>query len=248
MTKKNTQSKKRTKASKRQTINAHAAGIDISASAEHFVAVDPEKTDNCVRCFGHFTQALYDMADWLTELGIQTVALESTGVYWMPVCQVLESRGIEVCLVNSKHVSNVPGGKSDVMDCQWLEYLHSVGLLNASFRPPGQIGAIRSIRRHGDAIVRTASSYVQRMQKALDQMNLKLHYVISDITGEPGMNIIESILEGERDPRALARLKNNRIKASEEKIAKALLGDYLAQHLFTLRQKFGLLILNSGFL
>ena len=236
MTKKNTQSQKRSKTSKRQTINANAAGIDISASAEHFVAVDPEKTENCVRCFGHFTQDLYDMADWLTQYGIETVALESTGVYWMPVCQVLESRGIEVCLVNSKHVSNVPGRKSDVMDCQWLQYLHSVGLLNASFRPSAEIGAIRSIRRHRDTMVQTASSYVQRMQKALDQMNLKLHYVISDITGETGMKIIESILAGERDPRALAKLKNNRIKASEEKIAKALLGDYLPEHLFTLKQ------------
>ena len=159
--------------------------------------------------------------------------MESTGVYWIPPYKILEEAGLRVCLVNSRYVRNVPGRKSDVSDCQWLQYLHSVGLLQASFRPAQQVCALRSLLRHRDSLVQTASTYAQRMQKALDQMNLQLHHVISDIVGQTGLAIVDAILAGERDPQRLAKLRNERIKASEEVIAKSLVGDYRPEHLFT---------------
>jgi transposase len=167
---------------------------------------------------------------------IETVAMESTGVYWIPFFQLLEARGFKVFLVNARHVKNVPGRKTDVEDCQWLQYLHTVGLVRASFRPEQAVCNVRSILRHRDSLVQMASVHVQHMQKALDQMNLQIHHVISDITGLTGTAIIDAILQGERDPVKLARLRDGRIRATEQTIAKALVGDYRREHLFTLRQ------------
>jgi len=212
-----------------------AAGIDIGAT-EIFVAVPAERAVENIRCFPTFTQDLYALADWLAECGVKTVAMESTGVYWIPLFQILEERGLEVCLVNARHVKNVPGRRTDVSDCQWLQFLHSVGLLRASYRPEQEICAVRSLLRHRESLVQMAATHVHHMQKALDQMNLQLHHVISDITGQTGLAIVDAILGGERDPQVLAGLRHERIKASEEVIAKSLVGDYRAEHLFTLRQ------------
>jgi transposase len=163
-------------------LNSNAAGIDIGATSL-FVAVPADRAAQPVRAFGTFTEDLIAIGDWLQACGVQTVAMESTGVYWIPLFQILEMRGFEVCLVNARHVKNVPGRKSDVADCQWLQYLHAVGLLRASFRPPDAVCAVRSILRHRDTLVTYAAAHVQHMQKALTQMNLQLHHVISDING-----------------------------------------------------------------
>jgi len=162
--------------------------------------------------------------------------MESTGVYWIPFFQILEASGFQVGLVNARHVKNVPGRKTDVSDCQWLQYLHSVGLLRASFRPEQAVCAVRSVLRHRAGLVQIASTHVQRMQKALDQMNLQLHHVISDITGLTGTAIIEAILKGERDPAVLSKMRDRRIKASAKTVAAALVGDFRREHLFALRQ------------
>ena len=154
----------------------------------------------------------------------------------IPLFQILEDRGFEVCLVNARHVKNVPGRRTDVSDCQWLQFLHSVGLLRASYRPEQEVCAVRALLRHRESLVQMAATHVNHMQKALDQMNLQLHHVISDITGQTGLAIVDAILAGKRDPFELAKLRNERIKASEEVIAKSLVGDYRAEHLFTLRQ------------
>jgi transposase len=216
-------------------LNPDAAGIDIGAT-EIYVAVPPDRDSEPVRMFPTFTQDLHRLADWLQQTGIRTVAMESTGVYWIPLMQILEDRGLNVYLVNAKHVKNVPGRKTDVSDCQWLQYLHSVGLLRASFRPDQEICAIRSLWRHRDSLVEMATCHVQHMQKALDQMNLQIHHVISDITGSTGLAIVGAILKGERDPEKLALLRDPRIRASHETIVKSLVGDYRREHLFTLRQ------------
>lgn len=207
-----------------------AAGIDIGAT-EIFVAVPADRATENVRSFPTFTQDLYALADWLKLCGVKTVAMESTGVYWIPLFQILEDRGFEVCLVNARHVKN-----ADVSDCQWLQFLHSVGLLRASYRPEQEVCAVRSLLRHRESLVQMAATHVNHMQKALDQMNLQLHHVISDITGLTGLAIVDAILAGARDPLTLARLRHDRIKASEAVIAKSLVGDYRAEHLFTLRQ------------
>lgn len=212
-----------------------AAGIDIGAT-EIFVAVPADRTAENVRSFPTFTQDLYALADWLEQCGIKTVAMESTGVYWIPLFQILEDRGFEVCLVNARHVKNVPGRRTDVSDCQWLQFLHSVGLLRASYRPEQEVCAIRALLRHRESLVQMAATHVNHMQKALDQMNLQLHHVISDITGQTGLAIVDAILTGERDPQVLAKLRNERIKATEQTIAKSLVGDYRPEHLFTLNQ------------
>jgi transposase len=166
--------------------------------------------------------------------------MESTGVYWIPLMQMLEARGFETYLVNAKHVKNVPGRKTDVSDCQWLQYLHSVGLLRPSFRPPQEICAVRSLARHRDSLIEMATCHVQRMHKALDQMNVQLHHVISDITGTTGLAIVDAILGGERDVTTLASLRDPRVRATMETIAKSLVGDYRREHLFTLRQSLAL--------
>ena len=216
-------------------VNARAAGIDIGSRIQ-VAAVPPELSDEPVRTFGSFTADIEQMANWLISVGITTVAMESTGVYWIPLFQILEAAGIEVCLVNARHCKNLPGRKTDVQDCQWLQYLHSVGLLRGSFRPADQVCAVRTILRHRDALVRGAGRCVSHLHKALTQMNVQLHHVISDLTGVTGQAILTAILAGERDPQKLAALKDHRIKASRDVIAKSLRGDWRAEHLFTLQQ------------
>jgi transposase len=216
-------------------LRPHAAGIDVGAT-ELYVAVPSDSDPKPVRTFGTFTEDLHALADWLVHCQVQTVALESTGVYWIPIFQILEARGLEVYLVNARHVKNVPGRKSDVNDCQWLQYLHSFGLLRASFRPPAQVCAVRSLWRHRDMLVRYASSHVRHMQKALTQMNIQLANVISDLTGKTGLAIVDAILSGERDCHQLAARRDHRIKATSETIAKSLVGDWRFEHLFTLGQ------------
>jgi transposase len=221
-----------------EVIATHAAGIDIGA-AEHWVCVPPEHHQP-VRSFGCFTRDLHALADWLESCRITTVAMESTGVYWMPLFEILESRGFEVCLVNARHLKSVPGRKSDVLDCQWLQQLHSYGLLQGSFHPEASMRVLRSYIRHRETLVRTGIIHIQRMQKALDQMNLQLHRVISDITGKTGMSIIQAILTGERDPVKLAKLRDPRIKRSANELAAALEGNYREDLLFVLKQELSL--------
>ena len=216
-------------------IKENAAGIDIGAT-EIYIAVPDDRDPHSVRCFGTFTTDLHDAAKWLKACSIDSIAMESTGVYWIPVFQILESYNFEVVLVNAHHVKNVPGRKTDVQDCQWLQYLHSVGLLRGSYRPPQEVCAVRSLLRHRDGLVKTAASCIQHMQKALTQMNLQLHNVISDITGVTGLAILDAILSGERNAQKLAALKNSRIRATQDTISKSLEGDYLPEHVFTLKQ------------
>jgi transposase len=216
-------------------INKDAAGIDIG-SGEHWVAVPEDRDEEPVRCFGCFTADLHAMARWLKECGVTTVAMESTGVYWIPCYQILEEHGFEVKLVNARHVKNVPGRKSDVSDCQWLQRLHTYGLLSGSFRPDDQICVLRSYWRHRANLVRYASDHIQHMQKALTQMNLHLHKVLSNVTGVTGMNIIRAIISGERNPEKLALMRERGVKNTPEAIAKALEGDYRQEHLFALKQ------------
>lgn len=218
-----------------QNINQHAAGIDIG-SRSHFVAVPEGSDEQPVREFSTFTCDLERLADWLISCGVTTVAMESTGVYWIPVFEILESHGLEVKLVNARHVKNVPGRKSDVLDCQWLQQLHTYGLLRGAFRPTEQVCTLRAYVRQRAMLVRCGASYIQRMQKALSQMNLQLHNVVTDITGVTGMRIIKSILNGERNPKALAALRDVRCKNNEATIARSLQGNYRPEHLFSLRQ------------
>ena len=233
--KSNPKSDQKTGASLLSCLNLNAAGVDIGAT-EIFIAVPGDRDPQPVRHFSTFTEDLHAAAAWLKACHIETVAMESTGVYWIPLFQILEARGFKVFLVNAHHVKNVPGRKSDVSDCQWLQYLHSVGLLRGSFRPEQAVCSVRSILRHRDGLVQMASSHVQHMQKALDQMNLQLHHVISDIARLTGIAILEAILAGERNPHTLAALRDRRIKASADTIAKSLVGDYRREHVFTLRQ------------
>ena len=220
-------------------INPDAAGIDIG-HREHWCAVPADRCAHPVQCFGTFTESLEKLADWLQSCGIKTVAMESTGVYWIPVFQILERRGFEVRLVNARQVKNVSGRKTDVLDCQWIQRLHSCGLLNASFRPDDSMCVLRSYLRYRDELVCARSVQCQHMQKALQQMNVQLHQVLSDITGASGMRIIEAILAGERDGRKLAALADRRVRASAQTIAKALQGDYRVEHLFVLKTAFEL--------
>jgi transposase len=213
----------------------NAAGIDIG-SASHFVAVPPDRADDPVREFKSFTEDLEVLAGWLTSSGVDTVAMESTGVYWIPLYELLESRGFDVYLVNARHVKNVSGRKSDVLDCQWLQKLMSYGLLSGAFRPRDEICALRSLTRQRDMLIRYQSDHVRHMQKALVQMNVQLTNVISDVVGLTGQKIIRAIVAGERDPMKLAKLRNERIRASEADIAKSLKGNWREEHLFALQQ------------
>jgi transposase len=226
---------KRVSPSLLERIRPNAAGVDCG-STEHHVAVPPERDPEPVRSFKTFTTDLHRLADWLKACGIDTVAMESTGVYWIPLYEILEEHGFEVVLVNARHVKNVPGRKTDVLDCQWIQELHSVGLLRGSFRPKAEIAALRAYIRHREKLVQGATSHIQRMQKALVQMNLLLHNVISDITGVTGMRILRDILAGVRDPQLLAVHRDRRCRASEQEIAASLTGNYRAEHLFALRQ------------
>ncbi len=216
-------------------IRREAAGLDVGAS-EMWVDVGIENDGEPVRRFESFTADLNAMAEWLKSCGIQTVAMESTGVYWIPVFQILEAKGIEAVLVNAGHVKNVSGRKTDMLDCQWLRTLHSYGLLAGSFRPAKDIAVLRCYMRHRQMLIETAAGHVQHMQKALVQMNVQLHHVISDITGSTGLRIIRAIVDGQRDPQQLAAMRDTRTKANEQTIAKALEGDYRPEHVFALTQ------------
>jgi transposase len=226
-------------------INMHAAGIDIG-SDRHLVAV-PEGSDTVsVRQFGTFTSDLHEIADWLKRCGVTTVAMESTGVYWIPLFELLEQRGFEVKLVDARHVKNVSGRKSDVLDCQWLQQLHTYGLLQGAFRPSDEICVLRSYMRQKEMLIQASSMHVQHMQKALQQMNLLLHNVVSDITGVTGMKIIKAIIAGERDPDVLALNRQKECRNTEQTIAKSLVGNYRDEHLFALKQAFDLYEIYQG--
>ena len=220
-------------------LNLNAAGIDVG-SQSHYVAVPQGRDERCVREFRCYTYDLYAMASWLKDCGVETVAMESTGVYWIPVFQVLESMGFEVALVNPKFAKNVTGRKTDVSDCQWIQQLHSYGLLPASFRPNDEICVLRSYWTQRDTLVKCAAAHVQHMQKSLDLMNVHIHKAISDITGLTGMSIIRAILDGERDPSILAEMRDPRIKCSKDELIQALQGDYRSEHLFALSQALSL--------
>ena len=213
----------------------NAAGIDIG-SATHFVAVPPDRDDEPVRAFPSFTADLYAIADWLKGCKVDSVAMESTGVYWIPLFEVLEARGFKVFLVNARHVKNVSGRKSDVLDCQWIQQLMTYGLLGAAFRPTEEICVLRALWRQRGMLLKSQARSIQHMQKALTQMNIQLANVISDIAGETGMKILRAILAGERDGKVLAAMRNCRIQASAEEIAKSLQGNWRAEHLFALKQ------------
>lgn len=219
----------------RPVLEPNAAGIDVGAR-EMFVAVPPGRDEHPVQVFATFTEDLERLADWLVQCGVTTVAMESTGVYWIPLYEILEQRGIRPCLVNARHMKNVPGRRTDWHECQWLQFLHSVGLLRASFRPEENICAVRTVLRHRSELVMAASQHVQHMHKALTQMNLQIHHVISDITGTTGLAIVDAILAGQRDAAELAKLRDPHIKAHEETIRKSLVGNWRAEHLFTLKQ------------
>jgi len=227
--------KSRKKAQDFKVVNKNCAGIDIG-SREHYVAVPSDRDSQAVRSFGCLTPDLHDMARWLNACGITSVAIESTGVYWIPVVEILEDHDLEVYLINARHVKGVPGRKSDVQDCQWIQQLHSYGLLSSSFRPPPEIQSLRSYWRQRACLVELCSQQIQRMQKSLEQMNLQLHKVLSDITGKTGMAIIRSILKGERDPKVLVQLKHALVKSSDEVLIKALTGNYREEHVFALKQ------------
>ncbi len=219
----------------RPVLEPNAAGIDVGAR-EMFVAVPPGRDEHPVRVFATFTEDLERLADWLLQCGVTTIAMESTGVYWIPLYEILEQRGIRPCLVNARHMKNVPGRRTDWHECQWLQFLHSVGLLRASFRPEENICAVRTVLRHRSELVMAASQHVQHMHKALTQMNLQIHHVISDITGTTGLAIVDAILAGQRDAAELAKLRDPHIKAHAETIRKSLVGNWRSEHLFTLKQ------------
>jgi transposase len=218
-----------------EQINRNAAGIDIGAE-QVYVAIPPDRDEESVQSFPTFTVDLQRLADWLKACQIETVAMEATGVYWIPLYEILEERGFQVCLVNARHLKNVSGRKSDVLDCQWIQQLHTYGLLSPSFRPPDQIVAIRSLVRHRDMLVKYRSAHIQHMQKALTLMNLRLTNVLSDITGLTGMKIIRAIVAGEHNPTVLAQFRDQRCKKSAAEIAKSLQGHYRREHLFALKQ------------
>jgi transposase len=220
-------------------IHERAAGIDIG-SRFHVVAVAAELSSEPVRTFQAFTGDLERMADWLVATGIKTVAMESTGVYWLPVYEILDARGIEVIVANAREARAVPGRKSDVNDAQWLQRLHACGLLRASFRPGRDIAALRAYLRLRERHLDYAAAHIQHMQKALTFMNLQLHHVVTDITGLTGMKIIRAIVAGERDPQKLARMRDPRCRESHETVCAALLGNYRPEHVFALGQALAL--------
>jgi transposase len=220
-------------------INPNAAGVDLG-SREHWVAVPADRAQQNVRRFGTFTSDLEALADWLKECRITSVAMEATGVYWIPLFQLLERRGFAVLLVNARQIKNVSGRKSDVLDCQWIQRLHTYGLLGGSFRPADPYCVVRSYLRYRDELVAARSTQTQHMQKALQQMNLQLHQVLSDVNGLSGLAIIAAILKGQRNPLQLAALADRRVKSTPTQIAKALIGDYRAEHLFQLQTAFDL--------
>ena len=222
-----------------KNVNLNAAGIDIG-SRRHFVAVPEGRDTVSVRQFGVFTVDLEELAEWLYQCGVTTVAMESTGYYWIPVFELLEGKGFEVKLVDARQTKNVSGRKSDMLDCQWQRELHTVGLLKGAFRPPAEVCVIRGYMRQRQMLVQASTMHVQHMQKALTQMNLRLRNVVSDITGVTGTKIIKAIIGGERNPQVLASYRTEQCKHSQKVIAQSLLGNYRAEHLFALQQAFEL--------
>ena len=222
-----------------KVIHPNAAGLDIGSN-EIWAAGPPQTGPDAVRKFDVFTADLHALATWLLSRGVDTVAMESTGVYWVPVYEILEAHGLQVFVVNARHFKNVPGRKTDIQDCQWIQALHSVGLLRGSFRPEAEIVALRTFLRHRAELIEHRAAHVQHMQKALQQMNVLLTQVITDITGMTGMAIIRAIVAGERDPDTLAAFRQPGIKKSEADIAKALTGNYRSEHVFTLKQALAL--------
>ena len=218
-----------------EVVHRNVAGIDIG-NESHFVAVGPDCKAHPVQEFGSWTADLQRMADWLAACGIQQVVMQSTGVYWIAVYEVLEQRGFAVCLTNARETKNLPGRKTDVQESQWLRQMHSYGLLRNSFRPPQEIRAIRTIWRLRDRHVQEAARAIQHMQKALTKMNVQLANTISDISGATGQAIIGAIVKGERDPYQLARLRDYRIQASVEEIARSLEGNWQQDLVFELQQ------------
>lgn len=218
-----------------QVTHPDAAGVDVGG-ATHYAAVRADATDEPVRQFNCFTADLHAMADWFEPCGVKIVAMESTGVYWIPLYEVLERRGFEVLLVNARHVKNVSGRKSDVLDCQWLQQLMTFGLLRGAFRPAEQMCALRAFSRQRARLLRDQGRFVQHMQKAMTLMNIQLANVISDVAGATGQKIVRAIVAGERDPHTLAAYRDARIHASEDEIAAALLGNWRDEHLFALKQ------------
>lgn len=220
-------------------IHSHAAGIDVGATA-HWVCVPDDAVpagESPVREFGAFTKDLDELVEWLLKCGVKTVAMESTSVYWIPLFQKLEAAGLEVFLVNARHVRHVPGRKSDCKDCQWLQRLHSYGLLSGSFRPSDDICRLRTLMRHRDNLTRSCGAQIQHMQQALNQMNIHLHHAVSDLNGETGLRILDAILAGERDAKKLVELRDAQCsKSTPEELAAALQGDWREEHLFVLRQ------------
>lgn len=216
-------------------VNLNAAGLDVGAT-QHYLAVPEGRGKDTVRCFGTFTADLIALADWLESCGVDTIAMESTGVYWIPVFEVLEQRGFTVKLVEPGKLKSVPGRKTDVLDCQWIQQLHTFGLLQGSFRPEEDICVLRSYMRQRGMLVAHASQHILHMQKALMQMNVQLHHVITDITGATGLRILDAILAGNRDPQALAKMRDERCKNDEATIALALQGNWRDEHLFALKQ------------
>ena len=222
-----------------ETMNIGAAAVDIG-SREHMAAVNPDVTDAPVRTFGTFTHDLHDLADRFKTHGVTSVAMESTGVYWIPAYEILEQHGFEVIPVNARYAKNVPGRKTDVSDAGWLRQLHSCGLLRGSFRPSTEIATLRAYLRQRERLVEYAAAHIQHMQKALMEMNLQLHHVVSDITGVTGMRIIRAIVAGERDLDVLASFRDVRCRASVETIKAALNGNDRPEHIFALTQSLAL--------
>ena len=216
-------------------VNPHAAGLDIGA-CEIWAAVSPHHEGETVRCFATFTPDLESLAEWLLSYGVTTVVMESTGVYWIPIFELLEACGIVCYLVNARHIKHVPGRKSDLLDCQWLQKLHTLGLLNGSFRPDAEMRTLRTYLRHRQQLIEHRAPHILHMQKAMQQMNIQLHHVLSDITGVTGMDILRAIVAGELDPKVLATFRQRTCKADEATIVRALTGTWQAEHLFVLQQ------------
>jgi len=222
-----------------QLVHPNAAGIDIAKNV-HYVSVPADRDETPVKHFGSYTEDLHELAQWLKRCMIDTVAMESTGIYWVQLYLILEEYGFDVFLVNARHVKNVTGRKSDVLDCQWIQQLHSFGLLNKSFQPENEIRELRAYMRHRKNLTQSYASQIQLMQKAFEQMNIKLQNVLTDICGKSGQLIIKAILAGERNPKVLAELADHQVKASKEEIMKSLVGNWRAEHLFELRQAYDL--------
>jgi transposase len=219
-----------------EVVHPHAAGIDVG-NESHYVAVPPTRDSQPVRCFGCTTVELKVMVEWLKQCGIRTVAMQSTGVYWIAVYDILEAAGLDVYLVNARDTKNLPGRKSDVQESQWVMKLHTYGLLRNSFRPSQEIRTIRTYWRQRNDLIRAAVSHIQRIQKVLTQMNIQLANVLSDVSGVTGQAILKAILAGERDPHKLAALRDPRVKASEEQIARYLEGNWQEDLVFVLKQE-----------